>query len=65
MPLSEFEAHLNELDPRREIVVMCRSGRRSADVTRYLLQRGFPRVRNLEGGILAWRREIDPTLPEY
>ncbi|NIP78183.1 MAG: hypothetical protein GWM90_02845 [Gemmatimonadetes bacterium] len=65
IPLGQLESRLGELDPEREIVFYCRSGHRSGDVTRYLRQRGWDRVRNLEGGILAWGDEVDPSTPRY
>ena len=37
-----------------EIVVYCRSGNRSGQVQRYMMQQGFKNVRNLTGGMLAW-----------
>jgi len=49
----------------REIVVYCRTGVRSAWAQRVLENAGFHRVRNLRGGINAWAREVDPTLPQY
>jgi len=67
IPLAELEARLDELpeDRTSTIVVMCRSGKRSAEAAQRLEREGFTRVENLKGGILAWAREIDPTLPEY
>lgn len=47
------------------IVVYCRTGRRSAAAVQVLLERGFERVRNLEGGLVAWRDHVDPTLEVY
>lgn len=44
----------------REIVMICRSGRRSANAVAFLSQQGFQHVRNLEGGMLAWKAAIDP-----
>jgi len=44
---------------------LCRSGNRSLQATLWLLQNGFTRVKNVEGGILAWSDEIDPTVPKY
>ena len=51
----------------REVVVHCRSGVRSADVIAMLGEAGYDydRLYNLDGGILAWAREIDPSLPTY
>lgn len=65
MPTAEFAERHQELDRGAEIVLYCRSGRRSAWATQVLLDRGYERVLNLKGGILAWRREVDPDLPAY
>lgn len=54
IPMSELTARLDEL-PEGRLVIVCRSGRRSADVTDYLNELGeYGEVANLEGGILAW-----------
>jgi len=58
-------ARFNELDPTECIVVYCRSGSRSASVVRFLAGQGFGNVLNLEGGILAWRKDVDPSLRAY
>lgn len=65
IPMSEIMERAGELDRERETVVLCRSGRRSLEVARYLEQNGFKSVANLTGGILAWARELDPSIPEY
>ncbi len=65
LPLSELGERSGELDPAEEIVVLCRSGSRSAKLVRELVRAGFPRVWNLRGGILAWSEEIDPTKRRY
>jgi rhodanese-related sulfurtransferase len=65
MPMNEIAQRLGELDATRETVVLCRSGRRSLQVARFLEQSGFGSVANLTGGILAWSRELDPSIPEY
>lgn len=44
-----------------ELVVICRSGGRSGNITNFLRQQGFTNVRNLTGGMLGWKRDIDPT----
>jgi adenylyltransferase/sulfurtransferase len=54
IPMGSIPAHLSDLDPDAEIVLQCRSGRRSADVLAYLTQQGFTNLANLQGGILAW-----------
>ena len=59
IPMAQVPDRLQELDPAREVVVLCRSGGRSFQVAMYLLQQGFERVANLHGGILQWQREIE------
>ncbi len=65
MPLNEITVRFTELDPDDEIVVVCRTGRRSQSVAAWLLERGFDRVWNLAGGLHAWADEVDPGLPKY
>lgn len=65
IPMGQVPDRLDELDRDADIVVMCRSGGRSATVARFLLQNGYGRVRNLAGGILAWGEALDPGLPSY
>jgi rhodanese-related sulfurtransferase len=62
--MGEVADRLGELDRGREVVVLCRSGRRSLQVANFLQQNGFQAV-NLAGGILAWSRELDATIPTY
>lgn len=60
------ETVLAEIPADRELVVYCRSGVRSADSIGFLRKLGYEnRLLNLSGGILAWAREIDPSLPTY
>lgn len=65
IPMNEVPDRLAELDPKRETVVLCRSGGRSLQVARYLEAQGFAAVANLTGGILAWGRDLDPSLSPY
>ncbi len=65
IPLAQIPASLPSLDKTREIVVMCRSGVRSADAARYMQRAGFARVKNLAGGILRWSADVDPRVPRY
>lgn len=51
--------------PDDEIVVVCHHGIRSFEAAQYLRMKGFRRARSLAGGIDAWAREIDPSLPRY
>jgi molybdopterin/thiamine biosynthesis adenylyltransferase/rhodanese-related sulfurtransferase len=65
IPLGQVPARLEELNREHDIVVMCRSGARSGKAAQYLAKQGFPKVRNLTGGILAWSDEVDPSVPKY
>lgn len=65
IPMGEITRRIGELDPGRETVVICRSGGRSMQVAHYLEQQKFATVSNLDGGILAWSRELDPNIPVY
>jgi rhodanese-related sulfurtransferase len=56
IPLSQLLGRRGELDPRRPVVAICRSGNRSSYATMALQQAGFTDVRNLAGGILGWAR---------
>jgi rhodanese-related sulfurtransferase len=47
------------------MVVFCHTGVRSGMVTQWLRQQGFDRAWNLQGGIDAWARTVDPTLRRY
>jgi sulfur-carrier protein adenylyltransferase/sulfurtransferase len=65
IPLATLPAHLHEYQRDQPIVVHCKSGARSARATQLLKDAGFRNVKNLEGGILRWAQEIDPSLPTY
>src|ERR1700687_719394 len=65
IPLGELPRRVNELDSSREMVVHCRSGKRSADAIQFLQKAGFKKLLNLKGGVLAWADEVDPTMPKY
>ena len=54
IPLRELPAQLGELPRDRGIIVHCKSGARSARAVKFLLESGFPRVTNVQGGIDAW-----------
>ncbi len=65
IPLGELPHRLAELPADRDIVVMCRSGARSARAVAFLRDRGFARARNLAGGILDWIDRVDPSQAKY
>jgi rhodanese-related sulfurtransferase len=63
--MGEVPQRLAELDRGRDLVVLCKVGGRSLSVARFLEAQGYPSVANLSGGILAWQRDVDPTLATY
>jgi rhodanese-related sulfurtransferase len=65
VPLATVPVLLNELDAEDDIVIHCHLGGRSGMATEFLRRNGFPKARNLRGGIEAWSREIDPSVPRY
>jgi sulfur-carrier protein adenylyltransferase/sulfurtransferase len=65
IPLGTLAARLSELDSAREMVVFCKAGTRSARALELLVSAGFKRVKNLKGGINAWAKEVDTSLPVY
>jgi len=65
IPMAQVPDRLDELAADREIVVICHHGSRSLLVAAFLKQNGFDAVINLTGGIDAWSREVDPTVPIY
>jgi rhodanese-related sulfurtransferase len=65
IPLNQVPQRLAEIDRNREIVVQCRSGARSQRVAEFLVNQGYPNVKNLAGGILAWADQIDPSVAKY
>jgi rhodanese-related sulfurtransferase len=56
---------MGELKRNSEIVVYCHVGIRSASAVRLLRQTGFVNVRNLQGGIDEWSRQVDKKMPRY
>ena len=65
IPAGKVEAALERIPRDMPVVVYCRSGVRSARVVRLLLERGWPEVYNLAGGILAYVQHIRPDWPVY
>jgi molybdopterin/thiamine biosynthesis adenylyltransferase/rhodanese-related sulfurtransferase len=65
IPRGELTERLGELTDARDLIVYCKSGARSAQATRLLLDLGFSHVRHLRGGLDAYRRDVDPSLPAY
>jgi|ThiBio_1000_plan_1041568.scaffolds.fasta_scaffold24951_2 rhodanese-related sulfurtransferase len=54
IPLGQLSAGADTLPRDQQLLVICRSGVRSAYATQFLLQSGFEHVRNIAGGVIAW-----------
>ena len=66
MPMGDVPGRANqELDPDERLVVLCRHGMRSMNVTVWLRNQGFEQVQSLRGGIDAWSVEVDPAIARY
>jgi adenylyltransferase/sulfurtransferase len=65
LPLGELPERIAELPRDKQLVIMCKSGSRSAEATAFLQQQGYQTVYNLRGGINAWAIEIDPDMATY
>ena len=65
MPMREIPSRHQELDAAREVVAICHHGSRSQQVAIFLEKAGFRKIHNLVGGVDAWSRTVDPTVPVY
>lgn len=65
IPLGQIGERASELDPNQEIILHCRSGKRSADALNMLKAKGFKKLKNVIGGTLAWSDQVDPSVPKY
>ena len=65
IPMNEIMDRINELDSNKEIIIQCKSGKRSARVCEYLMTQNFNNVKNLKGGIISWADEIDSSIQVY
>ncbi len=56
IPLGSLASHLAEVPRDKPVVLVCRSGSRSAHATAFLRQQGYTNVENMTGGMNAWSR---------
>ncbi|MBD3636253.1 MAG: rhodanese-like domain-containing protein [Crocinitomicaceae bacterium] len=61
IPLGEIQVRLDEFPRDKDIIVGCRSGKRSMNACMFLKMQGYENVRNLEGGIIGWVENECPT----
>ncbi len=65
IPMARLPHELDRLSPDTPVVVLCHHGVRSMQVAAWLRQQGFAGAVSIRGGIDAWARQLDPTLPLY
>lgn len=66
LPMGQIMTAVDKIVKDKPVIIHCRSGARSASVIQALeKQHGFTNLFNLKGGILAWAKEIDPSMPTY
>ena len=67
IPLGELRFHLDDLEAEKDkdIVVYCRTGKRSHMAVEFLMEAGFSKIKNLKGGVHAWSDEVDSSFRKY
>ena len=65
IPMHLVPVRCDDIDPNRDVVVICHHGGRSMQVAMFLERKGFRSVHNLMGGVEAWAAEVDPTMLRY
>lgn len=65
IPMNSVPSRVAELASDKPLVVMCHHGARSRQVAQWLAAQGFEDVANFDGGIDAWSRMIDTSIPRY
>ncbi len=65
IPLNTILQHRDKIAKDKPVVVHCKGGVRSAKAIRALEEAGFDNLYNLKGGIVAYAKEVDQSLPVY
>jgi rhodanese-related sulfurtransferase len=65
IPMNEIPDRLDTLPRDRPLVVLCHHGARSYQVMEWLRRQGYENAINLDGGIDAWARSVDPDMATY
>lgn len=65
IPLNGILLEADKVAKDIPVIIQCRSGKRSAQAVMLLEQQGYTNLSNLQGGILAWKEEIDPEMDVY
>ncbi|HKU68737.1 MAG TPA: rhodanese-like domain-containing protein [Candidatus Baltobacteraceae bacterium] len=65
IPMRQIPQRAGEIDREAEIAVLCHHGGRSERVAQFLAMQGFLKVRNVAGGIDAYAKRVDDSIPRY
>ena len=65
IPLGVFEKEIPRLKKEKPYILMCKSGGRSTEAVKIMIQNGFVDVKNLTGGISQWAIDIDSSIAIY
>lgn len=65
IPMQEFPMRIREVPRKVPVAIYCHHGVRSLRAAWFLAQRGWENVHNLQGGIEAWARDVDPEMRRY
>jgi len=62
IPLDQLQSRISEVPKDADVLVVCRSGNRSASARDFLLQTGYPSVTSMSGGVVQWQSQGLPTV---
>lgn len=65
IPMGDIPSNLDKISRDKDVIIHCKSGGRSGNITQFLMAQGFDNVHNLRGGILAWSDEVDSSVTKY
>jgi len=66
IPMAEIPGSTDKISRDKQVIIHCRSGKRSGEMVLWLEKNeGYENLYNLKGGVLAWAKEIDPSMPVY
>jgi molybdopterin/thiamine biosynthesis adenylyltransferase/rhodanese-related sulfurtransferase len=65
IPLGSLASERHTLNSAEEIILICKSGSRSARALEILASAGFKKLKNMRGGLNAWSEQVDSSLPRY
>jgi sulfur-carrier protein adenylyltransferase/sulfurtransferase len=66
IPQGDIPSSVERISKDKQVIIHCRSGARSGNMVQWLEKNhGFTNLYNLKGGVLAWAKEIDTSMPTY